>query len=42
MQVIHPYKMENGGWVFDDSGKDLDKEGLVLGIDTILDAICEQ
>jgi hypothetical protein len=42
MQTIHPYKMENGGWVFDDEEVGLIEEGLVLGIDTILDKICDQ
>lgn len=41
-QVIHPYKMQNGGWVFDDADKGLVEEGLVAGVDTILDAICDQ
>jgi hypothetical protein len=34
--VIFPYKYQ-GQWVFDDSSKGLDKEALVLGIDTMLD-----
>ncbi|MFN9850585.1 MAG: DUF6717 family protein [Planctomycetota bacterium] len=42
IQTIHPYKHSDLGWVFDDPAKGLDKEGLVLGIDTLLDQICER
>ena len=35
---IRPYKFE-GFWVFDDLEKGLEKEGLVLGIDAMLDQL---
>ena len=38
---IHPYYIENEGWMFDDVATGLVKEGLVDGIDTALDAACE-
>lgn len=42
MQTIHPYKLKNGGWVFDDPAKGLVEEGLVAGIDLMLDDIADQ
>ena len=39
--VIHPYFIDNEGWMFDDAATGLVKEGLVDGIDTALDAACE-
>ena len=42
MQVIHPYKLKTGGWVFDDPEKSLVQEGLVAGIDTMLDDIAAE
>jgi putative flippase GtrA len=35
ISVIHPYRWNNL-WVFDDEDKDLDKEPLVAGADTLL------
>jgi hypothetical protein len=42
VQMIHPYKLQQGGWVFDDPDKGLVEEGLVSGIDTLLDRICDE
>ena len=38
--MIHPYYDPQHGWVFDDPEKELVKEGLVCGIDVILNAVC--
>jgi hypothetical protein len=38
--TIHPYFDPDYGWVFDDAEKELAKEGLVAGIDVILDKVC--
>lgn len=38
--AIYPYK-DNGFWVFDDPSKGLEKEGLVLGIDVMLDLLTQ-
>lgn len=39
VMVIYPYKTGTGYWVFDDAEKDLVAEGLVDGIDDMLDTI---
>ena len=38
INVINPYKW-NGMWVFDDPAKELDKEPLVSGADTMMDIL---
>ena len=40
--LIHPYYRDNEGWMFDDPTTGLVQEGLVLGIDTILDLVCNE
>lgn len=38
INVIHPYK-DAGQWVFDDPSRELKKEALVSGADTLLDVL---
>ena len=37
IMTIHPYRVEGKGWMFDDPTTGLKEEGLVCGIDTLLD-----
>ena len=38
INVINPYRWQ-GGWVFDDESKGLDKEPFIAGADTMLDML---
>ena len=41
INIINPYRWNNM-WVFDDSSKELDKEPLVEGADTLLSMLTDQ
>jgi hypothetical protein len=41
INVIHPYKWNNM-WVFDDESKELDKEPLIAGADTLITMLVEE
>lgn len=41
-KTIHPYKKDYNCWVFDDQETGLEEEGLVDGIDTMLDEVCNK